>query len=232
MKRTTVIMAAFALLLGVVSFGGFNDDNHSEVFARAFAARAAEQKTPVAVGTYDLDPAHTTIGFSARHLVINNIPGRFREFSGAIQYTPENIAQSSVSFTAKAASIDTGIEQRDTHLRSADFFDVARYPEITFKSTRIEKKGADSFVAHGDFTLHGVTKPLAIPFKLYGTIKDPWGKTRLGVEAGLTINRQDYGVSWNQKLDNGSLVVGNEVKITLLIEAVKQEAATTSSASK
>ncbi|HEX8185308.1 MAG TPA: YceI family protein, partial [Blastocatellia bacterium] len=140
-----------------------------------------------------------------------------------IQYDPENITSSSVTFNAKAASIDTGVEQRDKHLRSADFFDASRFPDITFKSTRVEKRGKDEFVAYGDFTLRGVTKQVAIPFKLYGTIKDPWGKQRLGVEAGLTINRQDYGVSWSQSLDNGALVVGNDVKITLLVEAVQQE---------
>jgi polyisoprenoid-binding protein YceI len=217
---TVALLLAFAQL----SFAGRNIIN-SEAFASEFAARSADNKPPAAAeaGIYGIDPAHTTIGFSVRHLVINNVPGRFREFEGTIQYDPQNITKSSVTFAAKATSIDTGIEQRDNHLRSADFFDVANHPEISFKSTRVEKKGKDDFIAYGDFTLRGVTKQVALPFKMYGAIKDPWGKMRLGVEAGLTINRQDYGVSWSQKLDNGGLVVGNDVKISLLVEAVKQE---------
>jgi polyisoprenoid-binding protein YceI len=217
-----------AALIGLAILGGLNPTDSSmssEAFASAFASRSVNERVEVAAaGAYAIDPAHTTIGFSVRHLLINNIPGRFREFSGTVQYDPESLTKSSVTFTAKAASVDTGVEARDAHLRKADFFDVAQYPEITFKSTRIERKSGDEFVAHGDFTLRGVTKQVAIPFRLYGTIKDPWGKLRLGVEAGLTINRQDYGVAWSQTLDGGGLVVGNDVKITLLLEAVKQEA--------
>lgn len=213
---------AAALLMATLTFKS-NATTYPETFSANFAAIAAEA-TPA--GTYAIDPVHTTIGFTVHHLVINTVPGRFREFSGAIQYDPDKIASSSVTFTAKATSIDTGVEARDNHLRSADFFNVAQYPEITFKSTRIEKN-QNGFVAYGDFTLHGVTKQVAIPFTLYGLVKDPWGKTRLGIEAGLTINRQDYGVAWSQKLDNGGLVVSNDVKINLFVEAVKQEAKAT-----
>ncbi len=208
---------ALLLAFAQLSLGG-NAGNTGFINSEAFANSVAPE-----TGTYVIDPAHTTIGFSVRHLVINTVPGRFREFNGTIQYDPQNLTNSSVTFTAKSNSIDTGIEPRDKHLRSADFFDAERYPEITFKSTRIEKKGKDDFIAHGDFTLHGVTKTVALPFKLYGAIKDPWGKMRIGVEAGLTINRQDYGVAWSQKLDNGGLVVANDVKIALFVEAVKQE---------
>jgi polyisoprenoid-binding protein YceI len=228
-KKPAIFFVVVSMLITFTAFVGLTTNKSlfsSKAFASEFAARSVDNKPPetAAAGTYAIDPVHTTIGFSVRHLVINNVPGRFREFSGAIQYDPANITTSSVAFTAKSASIDTGVEPRDKHLRSADFFDAVKYPDITFKSTRIEKKGTGEFVAHGDFTLRGVTKQVAIPFKLYGTIKDPWGKLRLGVEAGLTINRQDYGVSWSQTLDNGGLSVGNDVKITLLVEAVKQEA--------
>ena len=119
------------------------------------------------------------------------MPGRFKEFSGTIQYDSDKIANSSVTFTAKAASIDTGVEPRDNHLRSADFFNVAQYPEITFKSTKIEKKNQNDFVAYGDFTLHGVTKQIAIPFTLYGLVKDPWGKTFEFTAGEIRITR--YG---------------------------------------
>ena len=219
-RRLTIhpILVVLALLVVVVSEGYLAD------------GRAARASRPLSVivdgtspsGSYTLDPAHSTIGFTVRHLVINDIPGRFRDFAGSIQYNSEKIGESSVTFTAKAASVDTAIEARDKHLRTSDFFDVEKYPEITFKSTRIEKKGADSFVAHGDFTMRGVTRVIAIPFRLHGTVKDPWGKIRLGVEAGLTINRNDYGITWGSKLDNGGLVIGNDVKINLLLEAVKQ----------
>ncbi len=219
------ISTFFVFMALLLAFAQFRASQIGLINSEAFASEFADNKTleTASAGTYAIDPAHTTIGFSVRHLVINNVPGRFREFTGAIQYDPENLTNSSVTFTAKSNSIDTGIEPRDKHLRSADFFDVERYPEITFKSTRIEKKGKDDFIAHGDFTLHGVTKTVALPFKLYGAIKDPWGKMRIGVEAGLTINRQDYGVAWSQKLDNGGLVVANDVKIALFVEAVKQE---------
>jgi polyisoprenoid-binding protein YceI len=218
---TIAAVIAFAQL----SFGGGASPLSPEAFASAFAARSAANAPPqaAAAGAYAIDPAHSSVGFSVRHLGINDVPGRFREFSGSIQYDPANVTNSSVTFAAKAASIDTAVERRDAHLRSADFFDVANHPEITFKSTRIEKKGSQEFVAHGDFTMRGVTKQIAIPFKLHGTITDQRGKMRLGVEAGLTINRQDYGVSWSQKLDSGGLVVANDVKVTLLLESVKQE---------
>ncbi|HEU4391550.1 MAG TPA: YceI family protein [Blastocatellia bacterium] len=223
------LLAAILVAIALVSSrtGGDIGATSADAFAAGFVARSANNRPPetTAAGAYSIDPVHTTIAFSARHLVINDVPGRFREFAGTIQYDPDDPAKSSVTFKAKAASLDTGVEQRDNHLRSADFFDVANYPEITFKSTRIEKKAQNDYIANGDFTLRGVTKQLALPFKLYGTVKDPWGKIRLGVEAGTTINRQDYGVKWNQVLDGGGLAVSNEVKIRLLVEAVKQEPA-------
>lgn len=222
-----VIVAAAAAAFALLMLAGASSNNmfSSQAFVSSFTERSANNAPPepALAGTYMIDPAHTTIGFSVRHLGINDVPGRFNEFSGTIEYNPENITASSVTFTAKAASIDTGIKQRDNHLRSADFFDVARFPDITFKSARIEKKGNNELIAHGDFTLHGVTKQIAIPFKLYGTIKDQRGNTRFGVEARLTINRQDYGVSYGGALDTGALVVGNDVNIVLLVEAVKQQ---------
>lgn len=232
MNRRLVAVSLMAVMFVALSILSFRTEGNvttigSDAFAAGFAARSADNRPPetTAAGTYAIDPVHTTIGFAARHLVINDVPGRFREFSGTIQYDPDDLAKSSVTFSAKAASLDTGVEQRDNHLRSADFFDVANHPQITFKSIRIEKKGQNDYIANGDFTLRGVTKQLALPFKLYGTIKDPWGKTRLGVEAATVINRQDYGVKWNQILEGGNLAVGNDVKIRLLVEAVKQEPA-------
>ena len=186
------------------------------------SAEAAAAPRPQATETYMIDPVHSTIGFSVRHLVINYVPGRFKEFQGTIQYDPSDVTKSSVEFTAKVASIDTGVAPRDNHLRSPDFFDAAKYPDMTFKSTKVERKGKDAYVARGTFTLKGVSKEIAIPFKLYGPVTDPRKTVRLGVEASLTINRQDYGVSWSQKLDNGGLVVANDVNVQLNLEAVKK----------
>ncbi len=222
-KICLTMVAAFALSLGVINFAtGTYADSGKNIFA---ATESLSTETPLATTaaeTYVVDPVHSSIGFSVRHLIINNIPGRFKEYNGTISYDAADITKSSVQFTAKVASIDTGVQQRDDHLRNADFFEVAKYPEMTFKSTRIEKKGKGSFLAHGTFTLKGVSKEIAIPFKVFGPVNAPGGKVRIGVEAGLTINRQDYGITWSKTLDGGGLVVGNDVNILLNLEAVKQ----------
>jgi polyisoprenoid-binding protein YceI len=169
---------------------------------------------------YEIDPAHTNIGFAVRHLVISKVKGNFKEFSGTILYDEEDITRSSVDVTIKAASINTEHHKRDKHLRSPDFLDVARFPSLSFRSKRIEKR-AGGYVAVGTLTIHGVSKEVALPFALIGKVKDPWGNTRLGAEARMTINRHDFGVSWSKTMDNGGLVVGNEVEIDITIEAIK-----------
>ncbi len=171
---------------------------------------------------YQIDPVHSSIGFTVRHMVIANVKGYFKEFSGTIIYDENDITRSSVSVTIKTASINTENPKRDAHLRSPDFFDAEKYREITFKSKRILKE-KDGYVAVGDLTMRGVTREIRIPFQILGKVIDPWGNTRLGVEASLKLNRHDYGISWSQTLDSGGLVVGDEVKIDLNIEAVKQK---------
>lgn len=175
-----------------------------------------------------IDPVHSSIEFSVRHMMVTNVRGRFREFSGTILYDEKDITKSSVRVTIKTVSIDTGNENRDNHLRSPDFLDAAKYPEITFVSTRIEKRGED-YVCIGTLTIRGISREVAIPFRVLGMVKDPRGSTRLGVEAGLTINRLDYGVSWSRALEGGGLVVGNEVKIELNVQAIRRAAATSGS---
>jgi len=170
-----------------------------------------------------IDPVHSSIEFSVRHMMVTNVRGRFREFSGTIFYDEKDITKSSVRVTIKTASIDTGNADRDNHLRSPDFFDAAKYPEITFASTRIEKRG-DEYVCIGTLTIRGVSREVAIPFRILGVVRDQRGNTRLGVEAGLTINRLDYGVSWSRALEGGGLVVGNDVKIELNVQAIKRAA--------
>lgn len=174
-----------------------------------------------AADTYKTDPAHSAVTFAVKHMMLATVKGKFDEFEGTIVYDEEDITKSSVTFTIKAASINTGNESRDKDLRGANFFEVEKYPEITFKSKQIVKEG-DGYVAIGDLTMHGVTKEVKIPFTFLGKVKDPWGNTRIGVEGSLTLNRQDYGISYSRTLDNGGLVVGNEVKVEFSIEAIKQ----------
>jgi len=172
---------------------------------------------------YELDLAHSSVGFSAKHLVISNTKGQFKEFTGIIILDEKNISKSSVNVTIKTASISTDNERRDNHLKSADFLDVEKHPEITFKSKSVMKTD-DGYRMVGNLTIHGVTKEVTIPFTLVGPV-EAMG-TRIGLEASLTIKRLDYGVSWSKTLDNGGLVVSNEVKITLEVEAIKAEEGT------
>ena len=176
---------------------------------------------PITSGDYRIDPAHTTIGFSIRHVEINWVRGRFKDFVGSIHYDETDVTKSSVEFTAKVESIDTGVEARDRDLRSPNFFEVAKYPEMTFKSTSAERKGKDSYILHGDFTLKGVTKQIALPFTITGAIKDPRGNTRIGISAQTKIDRRDYGITRGHTLAAGGFDVGNEVTIELNLEAVK-----------
>jgi polyisoprenoid-binding protein YceI len=176
---------------------------------------------PVPGGDYNIDPAHSIIGFSIRHLEIAWVEGRFKDFKGTIHFDEKDVTKSSVEFSAKVESIDTGVEQRNAHLRTADFFDIAKYPEMSFKSTRVERQSKDKYVLHGDLTLKGVTKPVALPFAVTGAVKDPWGNTRFGVQAQTKLDRRDYGITGGKALENGGLDVGNEVTIELQLEAVK-----------
>jgi len=167
---------------------------------------------------YEIDLAHSSVGFSAKHLVISNTKGQFKDFTGVIILDEKDISKSSVNVTIKTASISTANERRDNHLKSADFLDVEKHPEITFKSKSVMKTD-DGYRMVGNLTIHGVTKEVTMPFTLVGPV-EAMG-TRIGLEASLTIKRLDYGVSWSKTLDNGGLVVSNEVKITLEVEAIK-----------
>ena len=176
---------------------------------------------PISSGEYKIDPAHSVIGFAIRHYEISLVRGRFKDFNGTIRYDEADVSKSSVEFAAKIESIDTGVDARNGHLRTADFFDAAKYPEMTFKSTRVERKAQDQYVLHGDFTLKGVTKQISFPFTMTGAIKDAQGNTRFGVAAQTKIDRRDYGITWGKPMANGGFDVGNEVMIDLQLEAVK-----------
>jgi polyisoprenoid-binding protein YceI len=171
--------------------------------------------------TYKIDKSHSEAIFQVRHLV-TKVRGRFTDFEGAIEYDEANPSASSVHFTINATSIDTAEPDRDKHLRSADFFEVEKFPQITFRSTSIAKRGSETFDVTGDLTMHGVTKSIVLPVAHLGKAKDPWGNERLGFEAETTLNRKDYGLSWNAALETGGFLVGEEVKISIQIQAVGQ----------
>jgi polyisoprenoid-binding protein YceI len=185
----------------------------------AIAMSAILVSTGAAADKFMIDKTHSSIQFSVSHMVISKIKGEFGDYTGSIVYDDKDITKSSFDVTIQVASIDTKDEKRDEHLRKPDFFDASTYPEITFKSKRVEKSG-DGFVAIGDLTMRGVTKEISMPFTVAGVITDPWGNTRMGASATLKLNRQDYGISFSQKLDNGGLMVGDNVDIEIEIEAV------------
>src|SRR3954465_7589789 len=191
----------------------------TKILAAALVVLLAAALPALAADTYNFDKAHTRIGFTAQHLVISSVDGRVKDFDGVIVVDPD-ITKSSVKITIKTASIDTDSEARDKDLRNSEFLDVAKYPEMTFVSDKIEKRG-DGYVATGTFTLKGVSKKIELPFTFAGPIADPWGNQRLAVHASTKINRKDYGVNYNQAMKNGTALVGNEVTINLQVEAVK-----------
>ena len=171
-----------------------------------------------AADTYKIDPMHSTVGFSVKHMVINNVKGKFTSFDGTV--VVDNNGLQEAKGTIQTKSVDTGITQRDNDLRSANFFDVTKYPTITFATKRAEKQGNQTVLV-GDFTMHGVTKELSLPVTLSGPIQDPWGSMRVGLEATTKLNRKDYGLTYNKALETGGLVVGDEITIEINAEAVK-----------
>lgn len=227
MKRTIIFATGiFAIALAFAMFNFSTTSNASTLssFAEDFNSQAIDTKPTEdeTAGTYGFDKSHTYIGFRVNHFGVSEVPGAFRDFTGTINYDPKDITKSSVEFMAKVTSVDTGNGGRDNHLRTADFFEVEKFPEMTFKSTKVEKKGKNLLVT-GDFTLKGVTKQITIPFTMVGIIKDQRGNMHIGIAAATTINRQDYGVKWSQKLDNGNLAVADIVKIDLQIDAAMKK---------
>lgn len=177
-----------------------------------------------AADTYEIDPAHTSVQFSIRHMMISNVRGEFTKLSGKATGDVASPTAASVEATIDATSIDTRNEKRDEHLRSPDFLDTAKFPTMTFKSTKVEKAG-DAWKLHGDLTLHGVTKPVVLDVtNVTAPIKDPGGNTRIGAQATTKINRQDFGIIFNKTLDGGGMLVGDEISITIDVEVVKKGA--------
>lgn len=173
---------------------------------------------------YDIDTAHSSAGFAVRHLAVSNVRGEFAKVTGVVEYDAKDPSKTRVEATLDAASVTTRDPKRDEHLKSADFFDVAQYPVITFKSTKVEK-ASQGLKVRGDLTLHGVTRPVVLDVQgPTPEVKDPWGNVRAGASATAKINRKDFGMSFNKTLDSGGLVVGDEVAITIDVELVKKAA--------
>jgi polyisoprenoid-binding protein YceI len=174
--------------------------------------------TVSAVRNLDIDRSHSEVAFQVRHL-LSKVRGRFDDFAGTVRFDEANPPQSSVNVVIQAASIATGDADRDKHLRSADFFDVERYPTITFNSTSITHRGNDAYDVVGDLTIHGVTKQVTLPASFLGKAQDPWGSEKAAFEAELTLNRKDFGLHWNATLETGGFLVGDEVKVLLSVQA-------------
>jgi polyisoprenoid-binding protein YceI len=190
--------------------------------ARLFFLSLVIAATPLfAADRFKIDKAHSEANFRIRHMM-SSVTGSFNDFSGAISIDREKPAASSVEFTINTASIDTDNENRDKHLKSADFFEVEKYPQITFKSTRIAPAGTDKYNVTGNLSIHGVTKEVTLPVTVLGFGKDPWGNERVGFEIETTLNRKDYGLNWNKALDQGGFLLADEVKVMIALEAVKE----------
>jgi polyisoprenoid-binding protein YceI len=178
--------------------------------------------TTPTVSTWSIDPAHSHVEFAVKHLMISTVKGRFGGVSGTVRTDESDPAKGQVEVEIDPATIDTREAQRDTHLKSADFFDVEKFPKLTFKSTRIDGVDGDSFKLTGDLTIHGVTRPVTLDVTSEGRGKDPWGGERAGFSAAGKIKRSEFGLTWNQVLETGGFVVSDDIKIALDVELVKK----------
>jgi len=177
-----------------------------------------EQQAVLPVGTWHIDPSHSTIGFSVKHMMIATVRGRFDRFEGAVDVAEDG--EIHATGVIETASIDTGEQKRDEHLRSADFFDAATYPEITFQSTSVEPLGGRRLRIVGDLTIHGATREVVLEGEVLGHGSDPWGNERLALELRGEVSRKDYGMTWNQALETGGVLVGDRIKIALDLSTV------------
>jgi len=175
-------------------------------------------QTAIAVRPLAIDRSHSEVAFQVRHL-LSRVRGRFTEFNGTIQFDESNPQNSNVDVTIDAASIDTSEQDRDNHLRGADFFDVEKYPTLRFVSTSVTPRKDNTYDVAGHLTMHGVTREVVLPASFLGTAQDPWGNMKYVFEAELTLNRKDYGLTWNAALETGGFLVGDEVKVSLSIQA-------------
>lgn len=223
MKRFYAVLGIAAIAVFVLSGIGVEADDRA--FAERFVVNGsitAEGET----GTYNFDKAHTFIGFKVKHMGLIEVPGFFRDFAGTVNYDGKDVSKSSVEFSAKVTSVDTGVTGRDNHLRTADFFEVEKFPDMTFKSTKVEKKG-NAWTVTGDLTMKGVTKSVAIPFNITGFLPgNQRNGPRMGITGETTINRRDFGVNYGNNLPGTNTpVISDDVKVVLQIEAVQPKEA-------
>jgi polyisoprenoid-binding protein YceI len=190
---------------------------------RLLIASAVALSAPALAATWQIDPAHSNVSFSVRHMMVSNVRGEFTKVSGTVDGDEKTPTQAVINATIDATSINTREAKRDDHLKSADFLDVAKYPTLTFKSKRIEPSGTGQFKVTGDLTLHGVTREVVLDVSdVTPPIKDPMGKTRAGAHATTKIDRKDFGINWSKAMDGGGLLVGNDVDISIDVEATTQ----------
>jgi len=191
---------------------------------KSFALAALLAATPLVADTWTVDKTHSEANFRVRHMV-SKVSGKFDDINGTVTGDLARPGNASVEFTIKTASVDTGTPDRDKHLRSADFFDAEKYPEITFKSTSIKpSKQKNVYDVTGHLTMRGVTKQITLPVEYLGAVKDPWGNDKAGFSTSTTLNRKDYGINWNKTLDSGGVLVSDEVEVTINLEMAKSKA--------
>jgi len=171
---------------------------------------------------FALDNNHTEVGFKVKHLMISTVPGKFKQFAGGFDFDPKKGQLKAVSVTIDVASIDTGVPDRDVHLKSADFFDVENHKQILFAGKSFDKVDNENYTLYGDLTIKGITNPVKLDVEFGGVMKDPWGNEKAGYVLNGKINRKDWGLTWNAALETGGLLVGDEVKINCEVELVKQ----------
>lgn len=219
MKRHSILLGIAFIAFFVFSQTGTEAVNRS--FEQRFAGAAAVGDS----GVYNFDKNHTAIGFKVKHMGLIEIPGFFRDFTGTVNFDAKDITRSTVEFTAKATSVDTGVKGRDDHLRSKDFFEVEKFPDITFKSTKVEKKGK-GYLLTGDFTMKGVTKTITFPFQIAGWVPaDERSGGKMGITAETKINRRDYGINYGNNMPSGIAVIADDITVVLQIEAGKKKEA-------
>ncbi|WP_432074737.1 YceI family protein [Streptomyces wuyuanensis] len=192
--------------------------------APAAAPSAVNPALAALTGTYAIDPAHSSIGFTVRHAMVTNVRGTFGEHEGTLQLDGSDPSRSAATIDVKIASIDTGIADRDGHLRSGDFFDVETFPVMSFRSTGAEQLGGEKYRISGDLTIKDVTRPLSIDLEFNGTATDVYGNERVGFEGSAEILRSDWGLTWNAALETGGVMVSDKVKLNFDISAIKQAA--------
>ncbi|MFC8508945.1 YceI family protein [Streptomyces sp. NPDC057411] len=203
---------------------GIFSRKNNEAATSAVATLPVDPALAALTGDYTIDPAHSSIGFTVRHAMVTNVRGTFAEHEGALKLDGSNPAASSASIDVKIASIDTGIADRDGHLRSGDFFDAEKFPTMSFRSTEAEQLGGDKYRIKGDLTIKDVTKPLSIDLEFNGTATDVYGNERVGFEDNAEILRSEWGLTWNAALETGGVMVSDKVKLNFDISAIKNAA--------